>query len=201
MGWAPAHHGRFSTPGSSLSHFQHLLASSRAPQTRKVVSPTPPIPAGLLGGVPPGRRHGKAQGGGAGRATGEGEAACSAITPAAAPTAGWGWLEGAPPPRTPPPPLSQVRAKPHHHPSKAFRAGKRRARWPNRERRERDGGGRHPGWKRSGSWRLAQSPPPLAVPAPPPTHPPTHARPLACGSLGEDDAGSARLAGSSSPCW
>ena len=63
LGWPPAHHGRFSTPGSSLSHFQHLLAPSRAPQTRKIVSPTPPIPAGLLGG-PPGNRHGKAQGGG-----------------------------------------------------------------------------------------------------------------------------------------
>ena len=150
-----------------------FLARSSNPQNRL---PHPSDPRRSAGGCPPGRRHRKAQGGG-GMATGEGEAACSAITPAAAPPAGWGWLEGAPPPRTPPPPLSQVRAKPHHHPSKALRAGKRRrARWPNRERRDRDGGGRHPGWKRSGSWRSAQSPPPLAVPAPPPTHARTPAR-------------------------
>lgn len=172
------------------------LARSSNPQNRL---PHPSDPRRSAVGVPPAGAMEKRKVGEGGE-TGEGEAACSAITPAAAPTAGRGWLEAAPPPRTPPPPLPQVRAKPHHHPSKALRAGKRRrARWPSRERRKRDGGGRHPGWERRGSWRLAQRPPAPLIPgqAPPRSpcpQPPTHP-PLACCSLGEDDAGSARLAG------
>ena len=112
-------------------------------------------------------------------ATGEGEAACSAITPAAAPPAGWGWLEGAPPPRTPPPPLfpsSSQTSSPPLQGAQGWEAEESEVAEP-RETRE---GWRWPapGLEEERVLAFGTEPPAPRSPGPS-THPPTHARPPA----------------------
>lgn len=95
--------------------------------------------------------------------TAEGGRACTAVTPAAAPTARRGWHGVRPPPETPlllPPPwLLQIRTKPHHHPQRAGGWEVEKGSEMDEPRHTRKRGmaaGGTGAWGRKGSWRLAQ---------------------------------------------